>query len=114
MRRLFANANYDFVARRKLMFTISAVAIAICVAAAAYWQVARGSWLNYGVDFTGGSIIQVSIADGTAGEEQVRRVASAAVPGATVSAFGDANDFRIRTPVTSEGETTQSTDAVMG
>ncbi|HSK18518.1 MAG TPA: protein translocase subunit SecF [Longimicrobiales bacterium] len=113
MRRLFANANYDFINSRRRAYVISAVAILISIAAAVFWQTSQGSWINYGVDFTGGSIMQVRLSPGTGDVGQVRQVATTAVPGATVTEFGDANDFLIRTPGTGSDVATEASRAMM-
>ena len=113
MRRLFANANYDFINTRRKAYVISAVAILISLGAAIFWQTSQGSWINYGVDFTGGSIMQVRMTGETLDVGQVRQVATSAVPGATVTEFGDANDFLIRTPGTESDVATEASRAMM-
>jgi preprotein translocase subunit SecF len=113
MRRLFANANYDFINRRRLTLTISAAAIVVSLAAAIFWQVRDGSWVNYGVDFSGGSAIQVQIAGDIIDITPVRSVASAAVPGATVIEFGEVNAFLIRTPGTESDVATEASQAIL-
>ena len=57
--RLFNQANYQFIENRRLPYMLSAIGIAIGVAFMIYNVVSIGSWQNYGVDFTGGSFIQV-------------------------------------------------------
>jgi preprotein translocase subunit SecF len=64
MRRLFANAHYDFISRRRTAYLISGLAVGLSLLTAVFWQFREGTWMNYGVDFTGGSIVQVHI-DGT-------------------------------------------------
>jgi preprotein translocase subunit SecF len=113
MRRLFANANYDLINRRRKAYAASAVAILISIAAGIFWQVNQGSWINYGVDFTGGSMMQVRLTSGTGDVGQVRQAATSAVPGSTVTEFGDANDFLIRTPGTQSDVATEASRAVM-
>ena len=113
MRRLFANANYDFINTRRKAYVISAVAILISIAAAVFWQTSQGAWINYGVDFTGGSIMQVRMTGETLDVGQVRQVATSAVPGATVTEFGDANDFLIRTPGTESDVATEASRAML-
>jgi preprotein translocase subunit SecF len=113
MRRLFANANYDLINRRRKAYVASAVAILISIAAGIFWQVNQGSWINYGVDFTGGSMMQVRLTSGTGDVGQVRQAATSAVPGSTVTEFGDANDFLIRTPGTQSDVATEASRAVM-
>jgi preprotein translocase subunit SecF len=97
MRRLFANANYDFINRRRTAYIFSATALVLALGTALIWQLREGTWLNYGVDFTGGSIVQVQIA-GTHTAGEIRDVAVAALPGSQVTQFGGANEFLIRTP----------------
>jgi preprotein translocase subunit SecF len=113
MRRLFANANYDFLMGRRKAYVVSAAAILISIAAATFWQVNQGAWINYGVDFTGGSIIQVRMTGETVDIGQLRGVATDAVAGSTVTEFGDANDFLIRTPGTDSDVATEASRAIM-
>jgi preprotein translocase subunit SecF len=113
MRRLFANAHFDFISTRRLTFAASAVILAISIAYGSYAHVTTGSWANYGVDFTGGSLLQVSVADDQVTETQIRGIASNAVPGSIVSAFGESGDFLIRTPGTGSDAATEPSDAVL-
>src|SRR3990172_4655053 len=57
--RLFQNANYKFIELRRKAYVVSGVAILIGISAMIYNVVSLGSWQNYGVDFTGGSLVQV-------------------------------------------------------
>ncbi|CAN5682064.1 protein translocase subunit SecF [soil metagenome] len=112
MRRLFANANYDFISMRRTAYMISAVAIFLSLAAAVFWQVRPDhSWINYGVDFTGGTLLQVEI-DGVGDVAAIRGTVEDAVPGTQISAFGDADQFLIRTPSQAGEGATASSDAV--
>lgn len=113
MRRLFANANYEFISNRRKAYIISAVTILISIASIVFWQVKEGSWLNYGVDFTGGSSIRVTIDSEGADVTQVRQIATTAVPGATVTTFGEANEFLIRTPGSESDVATEASRALM-
>ena len=103
MIRLFQNANYDFLGKRRTAYAVSAAVIALLTAVALYYQFARGSWLNYGVDFLGGTLIQVTI-EGAPEASQVRDVVESIVPGTQVANFGSANEFIVRAPAsTAEG-----------
>ena len=103
MIRLFHDANYDFLGWRRKAFVVSAAVIALLVAAALYFQVSRGSWLNYGVDFLGGTMVQVTISEPTdAGV--IRDALDGVVPNAQVANFGSEAEFLIRTPASTEGE----------
>lgn len=91
--RLFANADYHFIEKRKRAYVISVIVLAIGIGAMIVNHVHLGSWLNYGVDFTGGSLVQVRF-DREIAAQEVR----AAVPEAEeVTAFGSANEYQIRT-----------------
>jgi preprotein translocase subunit SecF len=111
MRRLFANANYDFINRRHAAYIFSGIALALCLGTALIWQLREGTWLNYGVDFTGGSIVQVHI-EGTT-TANVRTVVNQAVPGSQVTQFGGAAEFLIRTPGTGDDVATEGPDAAI-
>jgi preprotein translocase subunit SecF len=97
MRRLFTNAHYDFINRRRTAYMLSAVALALALGTALIWQLREGTWLNYGVDFTGGSIVQVNIATSPQVSD-VRRIVTEFVPGSQVTSFGADNEFLIRAP----------------
>lgn len=91
--RLFANANYHFIENRKRAYVLSILVILIGIGAMVVNHFSIGSWLNYGVDFTGGSLVQVRFQKDV-DAQQVR----AAVPEAQeVTAFGGANEYQIRT-----------------
>lgn len=111
MRRLFANANYDFISRRRPAYVVSATALLISVAAAIFWQTTRGSWVNYGVDFTGGTIVQV-VVEGAGGISEVRGAIGSQVPGTSITEFGSADEFLIRTPGAAGDDATAGSDAV--
>lgn len=114
MRRLFANANYDFIGMRRTAYMVSAVAIAVSLAAAIFWQLrADHSWVNYGVDFTGGTLVQVEI-PGVGDVAAIRGTVETAVPGTQITAFGDADQFLVRTPSQPGEGATASSDAVVG
>ncbi|MEX0906824.1 MAG: protein translocase subunit SecF [Gemmatimonadota bacterium] len=112
MRRLFANANYDFISSRRTAYLISGVVLIIGLAAATFWALRPNqSWVNYGVDFTGGTLVQVSV-EGAGSVSDIRDVVEQAVPGAQISAFGDADEFLIRTPIGTQGDATAPAVAV--
>jgi preprotein translocase subunit SecF len=102
MRRLFANAHYDFISLRNYSYIGSGILLAVCILAAVVWQFREHTFLNYGVDFTGGTLVQVAFEDRTVTVADVRGVID--VPGATITAFGGESEFLIRTPeATAEG-----------
>jgi preprotein translocase subunit SecF len=92
--RLFGNASYHFIEKRKTAYVISAITILIGIGAMVYNVASQGSWLNYGVDFTGGSLVQVHFQDPvTVGDV---RSALGGVSGPDVTRFSGENEFVIR------------------
>ena len=53
MLRLFANANYDFIAFRNRAYAITA----LFIVPGLVWLLIHG--LNYSIEFTGGTLVQV-------------------------------------------------------
>jgi preprotein translocase subunit SecF len=100
--RLFANANFDFIGHRRAAYAASGAAIALSIIAALFWQFNKGSWLNYGVDFTGGTIVQVEFRQETSVGE-LRETLGAVVPGAEITRFGAENEYLVRAPDFTEG-----------
>jgi preprotein translocase subunit SecF len=100
-RRLFANAHYDFSGRRRLAYKVTGALLLFSLLAGIFWEVVEGSWLKYGVDFTGGTIVQVAFQrELEVGE--LRDALSARFPGAEITRFGEENEYLIRTPVAGE------------
>ena len=98
--RLFANADYPFLAWRRRAYVVSGLVIGLGIAAMVYNAVTTGSWLNYGVDFTGGTLVQVEFTRPTT-VEQIR----AANPGWEISRLGGeagGDEFVIRMPTFTE------------
>ena len=57
--RFFAKAHYRFIEARQRAYVFSAVVLLVGIAAMFYNVASIGTWQNYGVDFTGGSLVQV-------------------------------------------------------
>jgi preprotein translocase subunit SecF len=95
--RIFSEAQYEFISKRKTAYGLSGVAILIAIGAMLANVALIGSWQNYGVDFTGGSLIQIRFnIPMTAGE---LRDALGGTNAPEITAFGSENDFNIRAPV---------------
>lgn len=103
MRRLFSDAHFEFISMRRRAYLLSAAALAVGILAMIFFTATRGSWLNYGVDFTGGTIVQVRFEESAnANVADLRSLATTLLPGAEVTRFGQDNEFLIRTPQTGE------------
>jgi len=96
--RFFQGADYHFIERRKTAYVFSAGAILIGIAAMVLNVFSIGSWQRYGVDFTGGSLVQVRFNsnDVTAGQLRDALGGSQAPP---ITKFGENSEFVIRAPV---------------
>jgi preprotein translocase subunit SecF len=89
--RLFEHANYPFLQWRRRAYILSAVLILGGVAMMVRNAVQYGSWLNYGIDFTGGTTVVVRF-DRPVAVEQIRAVA----PDWEISHFGSDREVLIR------------------
>jgi len=92
--RLFSHANYQFIEKRRKAYVVSAVAILVGIGAMVTNVFSMGNWLNYGVDFTGGSLIQVHFQDDVTVQDV--RSALGGVSGPEVTRFSGENEFVIR------------------
>lgn len=99
--RLFANANYDFIRRGRAAFTLSGAILGLLLVTGLFWQFSGGSWLNYGVDFTGGTLVQVQFTEQVSVAD-LREIVEPVMPGAEITRFGGETEFLIRAPQFSE------------
>ena len=95
--RFFQNANYPFLQWRKRAYVLTAVALAVGIGSMIYHSLKGEGWLHYGVDFTGGTVVQVSFTRPVTAE-QVRAATTAAGHGEwEITKFGTGNDYVVRT-----------------
>ena len=98
MRFLNRKTHIDFMGKRKLAFILSAIFIALSVST----LMLRG--LNFGLDFTGGMLIEVSYPSAPQISEVRANLESAELDDAVVQTFGTASDIVVRVPPRSEEE----------
>ena len=105
MTRFFANANYDFIGVRRYAYWITA----ILIIPGLLFTLITG--LNYSIEFTGGTSIQVKPAKplnvGALRAELDRQ----GLPGAEIQSFGSAGDFTIRARRAKAGTDANDTQA---
>jgi len=95
--RIFSDAHYAFIEKRKAAYVFSATLLLVAIVAMLANTLLIGSWQNYGVDFTGGSLVQVRFSvPATAGEIRSALGGSSSY---TITRFGEENEFTIRAPV---------------
>jgi len=98
--RLFSTANYAFIEQRKKAYVLSSAMILVGIAAMFFNVVSLGSWQNYGVDFTGGSLVQVRFDDVTTAADLRAALGGADAP--PITRFGEEHEFVIRAPLDEE------------
>jgi preprotein translocase subunit SecF len=109
--RLFANANYDFLGRRKVAYVLS-IAFSGIGLAVLLW---RG--VNYSVEFTGGTLIQVETQKPADVGALRNALQVAGIEGAEIQSFGSDREIVIRARVAragSDANDTQATAAAVG
>lgn len=82
--------SFDFLGKRRLALLISALVIAISIAAI----VTRG--LNFGIDFTGGTVVEVGYQDSVEVQDVRAALQQAGFADAIVQHFGTSKDVLIR------------------
>ena len=98
---------FDFLGRRRIAAVLSIVLLVVCVASLVINR------LNFGIDFTGGTLVEVSY-DKAVNIDDVRSsLVADGVENAVVQYFGTARDVMIRIPVTEEGNSAEISSRVM-
>lgn len=86
------NINLDFVGKRRIAVVFSAVLILIGLVS----LIAKGG-PNYGIDFAGGSLVQVKFTEATTAKDIKAALKDLDLRGLTVQQFGDeANEYLLR------------------
>lgn len=99
MIRVFHNTNYDFIGLRKWAYGLTALILIPGMILAA----ARG--LNYSIEFTGGTLVQVHATSATMDVAGVRAALEAGgIPGAEITEFGGGSEFVVRARLAEQGQ----------
>ncbi|UCC81668.1 MAG: protein translocase subunit SecF [Gemmatimonadota bacterium] len=109
--RLFAKAQYKFLEQRRKAYVVSAVLIALGLL-----SIALHGGLNYGVDFTGGTLFQVRFEDDVEASDLRSALGAAGLTNLQVQNFGGASEFLIRMAEFLEGgdrELAQQVDRIL-
>ncbi|WP_018867387.1 MULTISPECIES: protein translocase subunit SecF [unclassified Thioalkalivibrio] len=88
----FAESNIDFLGKRKITIAISLILILASIAMLA----TRG--LNFGIDFTGGTLVEVGYPEAVELDPIRETLAAGGFAGAQVQTFGTSRDVLIRLP----------------
>jgi preprotein translocase subunit SecF len=95
--RFFKDANYEFLEKRRKAYLLSGAAIALGLGAMVFNVFALGNWLNYGVDFTGGTLIQVRFEQPLEAGQLRSALGGAQAP--SITRFGADNEYTVRAPL---------------
>ncbi len=107
MKQISAKYNFDFMGRRKLAMIFSVVLLMVSVTS----LVSRG--LNFGIDFTGGVLLEVGY-EGVADLPDIRqRLSSGGFADAQVQNFGAASDVLIRMLPREGGDNTKLGESIL-
>ncbi len=98
--RLFDQANYRFIENRRPTYVLSGTAILIGLAFMVFNVFSIGKWQNYGVDFTGGSFIQVRFDQPTTAAQLRAALGGSDAP--PITRFGEENEFVVRAALTEQ------------
>ena len=106
--RLFANANYEFIGRRRIGYLISA---ALLVPGLLLLLI-RG--VNYSVEFTGGTLVQVQTREPVNVGAVREALAARGIEGAEIQTFGSERELAIRARTAVVGADADDTQAGAG
>ncbi len=94
---LFHKSKFEFIRLRRKAYVISGAVLALGVVGVGLNLVRTGTWQNYGVDFTGGVLVQVRFDQVTSDSEL--RQALGGVDAPPITRFGGENEFVVRAPI---------------
>ncbi|HEX2080599.1 MAG TPA: protein translocase subunit SecF [Longimicrobium sp.] len=94
--RIFQHADYPFMQWRTRAYIITAVLLVAGIAAMVMNVGRYGSWLNYGVDFRGGTLVQLDFNQPVQADELRAAAEAAGRQGWEITNFGAADEFVIR------------------
>ncbi|MEO8140776.1 MAG: protein translocase subunit SecF [Gemmatimonadota bacterium] len=110
MIRFLAHANYDFIGFRRYAYMVTGALFAVSLLALAIWR------LNYSIEFTGGTMVQVKAQPGVDVGKVRTALDAQGLHGAEIQAFGEPGGFTIRARTAKAGtdaDNTQATTAVV-
>jgi preprotein translocase SecF subunit len=98
MLQMFVNTSYDFVRWRRWAYVVSAVAVL-----ASLGHIALQGGLRYGIDFAGGTLIQVRFEQPTTVEAVRGALAAVQAGESVIQEFGETREYLIRVPAATGG-----------
>ena len=100
---LFHESKYEFISLRRKAYLFSGIVLALGIGGMVVNMVRGGSlseWQNYGVDFTGGVLVQIRFDELTSDSEL--RQALGGVDAPPITRFGGEDEFVVRASITED------------
>ena len=107
MRFLNRTTNIDFIGKRKVAFALSAILIVLSITSLITLK------LNFGLDFTGGMLIEVAYSTAPDTEEVRDQLREAGLEDAMVNTFGLDTELVVRIPPRDEEESSADVSTVV-
>jgi preprotein translocase subunit SecF len=105
--RFFVNTNYPFLEWRTRAYVLTAVALLLGIGSMVYNGMQGRGWVNYGVDFTGGTVVQVGFTRPVTSAEVRQAAASQGGADWEISSFGTGgNSYLVRLPASAYSQET--------
>ncbi|TVP57014.1 MAG: protein translocase subunit SecF [Gemmatimonadales bacterium] len=95
--RFFKDASYQFIEKRRKAYVVSAVVIVLGLGAMLFNVVSIGSWVDYGIDFTGGTVMVFEFEEETSAADLREALGGAQAP--SIAEFGADNQYIVRAPL---------------
>lgn len=105
--RLFAKASFDFLGARRLAIVVSTAVILPGLLLLLFMG------LNYSVEFTGGTMVQIRTVESTEVSAIRQSLADHGLPTAEITEFGGDTEFIVRARVAAEGTDASDTQATV-
>ena len=96
MLQIFTHTRYDFIGKRRWAYLVS-----IVVTLAGLAHIAWQGGLRYGIDFAGGTLVQVRFQQRTTVEAVRKALDGVRLGDSVIQAFGDLQEYLIRVPAAS-------------
>lgn len=111
MIRFFAHANYDFIGARRYAYMVTGALFALSLFALIVWR------LNYSIEFTGGTLVQIKTAPGLSVGNVRSALEGQGIRGPEITSFGAPGEYIVRARTAKEGtdaDNTQATASAVG
>jgi preprotein translocase SecF subunit len=93
MLQIFVNPHYDFIGKRRWAYLIS-----LAITLAGLLHIAYKGGLQYGIDFAGGTLVQVRFAQATTVDGVRHALDRVKLGESVIQQFGDPQEYLIRVP----------------